>query len=557
MPYACIFVADFPAQAILRAEPQLRNFAMAVLEGAPPQERLVAMNEFARRSGVQLGMPRSLLEQCPSLALRRRSLELEAAAHAALLNVAQAFSPRVEETAPDTLVLDLAGLEQLFGPTERIAAALAQRVSEAGCAARIAVAANPDAAIAAARGFAGVTVIPPGREAEVLGLLPLAVLPAPPEIHETLERWGIRDFRALAALPAVQLSERLGQAGVRLQQLARGASTRALVCENAAAEFTAAMELEYPVEELEPLAFILGRLLDEVCARLSAHALATNEVRVRFELDMASNVAPRFSAAVVAPNPNGAVKSSAEPLAIADIAGLKPGATGNPDAAGVYERALRLPAPTRDSKLLLNLLRLSLAAHPPHAPITKVAITAAPARQRTAQGGLFVPPSPDPQRLEVTLARIASIVGEGNVGSPQLLDTHRPGAFRMTHFVAADATPHVAATFRSPFTAATVDNGGDLKVAATLALRMLRPPVRAIVDVRSGVPARVWFGGIRGEVVAASGPWRTSGDWWQRDAWQHEIWDVEIALPAAGAAGFYRIYLDCAVEEWFVQGEYD
>ncbi|MGH9859905.1 MAG: DNA polymerase Y family protein, partial [Candidatus Acidiferrales bacterium] len=245
MPYACIFVADFPAQAVLRAEPQLRNFALAVLEGAPPQERLVAMNEFARRSGVQLGMPRSLLEQCPSLALRHRSPELETAAHEAQLEVAQAFTPRVEETAPDTLVLDLAGLEQLFGPPEQIAAALAQRVSEAGCEARIAVAANPDAAIAAARGFAGVTVIPPGREAEALGALPLAALAMPPEIHETLERWGIRDFRSLAALPTVQLSERLGQAGVRLQQLARGASTRALVCANAAAEFTAAMELEY------------------------------------------------------------------------------------------------------------------------------------------------------------------------------------------------------------------------------------------------------------------------------------------------------------------------
>ncbi len=552
MPYACIFVADFPAQAILRAEPQLRDFALAVLEGAPPQERLVAMNEFARRSGVQLGMPRSLLEQCPSLALRRRSLELETAAHAALLGVALAFSPRVEESAPDTLVLDLAGLEQLFGPPEKIAAALMQRVSEAGCAARIAVAANPDAAIAAARGFAGVTVIPPGREAEVLAALPLTALAMPLEIRETLERWGIRDFRSLAALPTVQLSERLGQAGVRLQQLACGASTRALVCANAAAEFTAAIELEYPVEELEPLAFILGRLLDEVCARLSAHALASNEIRARLDLGVATDVAATFRSPFV----GAAIESVAAVEKDGDTldGDLKVAATFT--AARVYERALRLPAPTRDSKLLLNLLRLSLAAHPPHAPITKVAITAAPARQRTAQGGLFVPPSPDPQRLEVTLARIASIVGEGNVGSPQLLDTHRPGAFRMAHFVA-----DVAATFRSPFTAATVDNDGDLKVAATnalscVALRMFRPPPRAAVDVRDGVPARVSFGGIRGEVVAASGPWRTSGDWWQRDAWRHEMWDVEIAR-AGGTAGFYRIYFDSAAEEWFVQGEYD
>ena len=42
------------------------------------------------------------------------------------------------------------------------------------------------------------------------------------------------------------------------------------------------MELEHGVEELEPLAFLLGRLLDQLCARLAARSLAASAIRLRF-----------------------------------------------------------------------------------------------------------------------------------------------------------------------------------------------------------------------------------------------------------------------------------
>jgi hypothetical protein len=82
-----------------------------------------------------------------------------------------------------------------------------------------------------------------------------------------------------------QLSERLGQEGVRLQELARGVNGRALIPTIAAMEFEEAMEPDTAVSELEPLSFLLGRLLDQLCGRLSARALATNEIRLRMELE--------------------------------------------------------------------------------------------------------------------------------------------------------------------------------------------------------------------------------------------------------------------------------
>ena len=199
------FRSRFSRQAILRAEPELREYALVVLDGHAPVQRPIAMNEYARQKGVQTEIPKTLLEQCPSLLLRPRSYDLEMAAHQALLQAGRSFSPRVEEISSGTLMMDLAGMDSLFGEPEKLAAKLARHLETMGLAARIAIASNPDAALAAARGKAGITVIPPGREPDVLGPLPLTVLDPPAEILETLERWGIRDFYGLAALPTAEL----------------------------------------------------------------------------------------------------------------------------------------------------------------------------------------------------------------------------------------------------------------------------------------------------------------------------------------------------------------
>src|SRR5207344_3309082 len=111
-----------------------------------------------------------------------------------------------------------------------------------------------------------------------------------------------------------------------------------------------------------------------------------------------------------------------------------PARPGRAQARQVFERTLRLPVPLLDPKVFLKLLQLDLNAHPPGAPIVKIHLSAEPARPRTAQSGLFLPPSPEPEKLELTLARIAGIVGENKVGSLHLLDTHRAEAFRMHRF---------------------------------------------------------------------------------------------------------------------------
>ena len=132
MPFACIYVPDFPVEAILRAEPELRSKAVAVVEGKPPLEKISGGNEDARRAGISTGMTKLQAELCDDVVLRDRSEAQETAAHQALLDCAQSFSPRVEDLAADTLLLDLSGLDKLFGPLPKIAREISQRAMAMG-----------------------------------------------------------------------------------------------------------------------------------------------------------------------------------------------------------------------------------------------------------------------------------------------------------------------------------------------------------------------------------------------------------------------------------------
>ena len=526
MPFACIYVPNFPIAAALRAEPELKPRAVAILEGKPPLEKIIAVNETARRIGIAPGMIKAQAELCPELALRVRSSMQESTAHAALLDCAQSFSPCVEDAACDIALLDLAGMESLFGSLSEISRAIYNRAIALGLDANVAAAFNAEAAVLAARGLHGITVIPEGKEAERLGPLSVEVLFAdrlPDEekkasdyLLATLDRWGIRNLCALAALPEVALSERLGQEGLRLQQLARGTASRTLVAVQEPMIFEEAVELEHPISLLEPLAFLLNRLLEQLCARLAFRALATQELRLTLELE---NFSPF----------------------------IQPSKINNHQ----FLRTLRLPLPMLDAKVFLKLLQLDLNANPPGAPIMKIHLAAEPARSRSAQGGLFLPPSPEPEKLELTLARIAAMVGENKIGALELLDTHHPEGFRMQRFIAhaPQKNPREKA---SPATSHPPE-----EKSAVTALRRFRPPLRANVTLENGQPVHLVCRkkDVQGTVLWKAGPWRFSGDWWEREAWSRDEWD--LALQNENAISLYRLVHDLLGGGWFVEGTYD
>jgi protein ImuB len=537
--FACLYIAAFPVQAMVRLEPELRGRAVIIVEPEPPPSRVFALNEAARKAGAECGMSQVEAAGFKGVEVRRRSHAAEVSAHAALLDLARSFSPRFEDVAVDTVVLDLAGLEALLGTAEEIAQQLVERARKLGFDANVALAPNPDAARLAAHGWAGITLIGEGEEANRLSELPVEVLAPPLELQETLERWGIRTFGALAALPAAELSERLGQEGIRLQRLARGGALRALIPAEEPLHFEEAIDLDYPVAEIEPLAFILGRLLNQLCARLAARGRATQELRLVLGVDASGDEPAEESQKSKVESRGSKVEGSA-------TFNFRPSTFNffEPRTPSPESRTLRLPVPTQDARLLLKLWLLELEAHPPSAPVLKVAITAEPTWSRVAQGDLFLPRAPDPQKLELTLARLKGVVDEDKAGSPELLDTHRPDAFRMQKFGILSAEPtksrrskvegrrsKVGATITFDFQGSTFNcRTPNPEPRTPILLRLFRPPLAASVGVEAGHPVRVDSDYVCGRVVSVAGPWRTSGGWWTDDPWEHDEWDVAIAV---------------------------
>jgi len=571
--FACIYIPDFPVQASLLSEPPearaaLTRSPIALLDGPANLPRVFATNSAARRDGIQIGMTKLQAEVCAGAVLRKRSLAEEKSAQTALLDCAAVFSPRVESTAPGAAILDLSGTERLFvrqkdGQTFKAWPCalrdITAKAAEAGFDVRVALASNPDTAFLAARGFPESTIIPIGSEAHCLGPLSIETLPLSPELLELLNGWGVRTFSSLATLPEVAIVERLGQQGLYLQKLARGAISRSLLVIEPNSDFIADFEFDDPVETLESIFFILNRLLHDLCSRLISVAQAASELRLTLKLNVRQlhNFSRRDGACPVFPQQDE------------------------------FIHVWKLPIPTQNKNLLFNLIQLHLEKITFSAPVSRIKIEVIPVKPRLAQGGLFAPPSPEPEKLELTLERIRGVVGATDsdeiacVGSPHIPDTHKPGSFLVQHFL-VETGPAPSPTLTTvrfnnlrksrnqgashperSISIRLADRNAESKdpylsassKQSASALRIFRPALPTSVELTGETPHFVRLWSRHRRVLVASGPWSTSGNWWNTSTWMREEWDVSLKMPAG--PGLYRIYRDRLKDQWFVEGVFD
>lgn len=507
--YACICVKEFPAQAMLRLRPDLRDQPCAILQGDPPLQEVCSLNRKARALGLQRGMTKVEVETFPQVAMLPRSYEEEAAAKAIILECAGAFTPRVEEcnqaessqtdSTEDGLflcVLDIAGTERLFGPADALARNLLARLQTLQIAACIAVSSNFYASIATARALTArnpVQIIPTGDEKESLAPLPLAVLDLAERQAETFSLWGIRTLGMLAALPEKELIARMGQPGKRLRQLARGELRHLFRPAEPAFTLVERMELESPVEVLDALLFVANMMLEQIIVRATARVLALASVTITLKLE----------------------------------------------GGATHARTVRPALATTDRQLWLKLLHLDLEAHPPQAAIVAITLQAEPGRTSKVQLGLFSPQLPEPTRLDVTLARIRAIVGDENVGRAVLNDTHAPDAFRMEPFQVPSTKP------------------ADRVAAATRpALRRMRPAEPIFVTLQNQQPRTFIFREQRYTIDRAYGPWLSSGEWWNPTLWGCEQWDI-VARAQNGAMLCCCLVRDVLRNQWQMAALYD
>jgi protein ImuB len=472
----------------------------------------------------------------------------------ALVDIGRGFSPRLE-MLPREVVLDVSGLGRLFGDARTIGAELRRSAADRGLRVRVAIAPTRVVARLLVRHRAGVTVVEPDDEggpmaelsqgrprgaasASAVAEVPLELLAAIAEEPSgsadadrerarhaedrlrTLRRWGLRTIGELAALPADDVAARLGQEGVRWWRLAQGQDQTPLVPDVPEERFEQSLDLEWPIEGLEPLSFVLGRLIEPLSAQLDRKDRGVAVLTVRLHLV----------------------------------------------TKAVHEQSLQLPTPMRDPKALRTVALLALEGHPPPAGIDRVTVVADPTPARVIQHSLLTRPVPLPDEVATLMARLNALMGEGRCGAPAVVDTWKPGAFAVVPF-----TPDTSATApqsRPSSARAGVGAGAGVVPAAargsdapSLALRRFRFPVPARVTVDHGRPVRVVTdrrGLTGGRVEVSAGPWRTSGQWWEDTqragltAWDRDEWDVTLADGTT-----YRVFSERGTTAWFIDGLFD
>ena len=378
---------------------------------------------------------------------------------------------------------------------------LRRDAADRGVRVHVAIAGTCAAALILAHARPGVTIIKRGEEADALAPIAIGILervghlqhsvlvgngrrPSVLDTSEpvgtaltTFKAWGLKTLGELAALPPADLTSRLGRHALVWQALARGDDIRPLIPTLDEERFESSMDLDWPIGELEPLSFVLTRLLEPLSTRLERRDRGAAVLHILLRLVTRGS------------------------------------------GAELYARRLELPSPMRDVRTLRTLALLDLESHPPPAGIDRVSIVIDPTPGRVLQHTLFTRAHPTPEQLSTLLARLAAVMGQDRIGVPATVDTYRPGAFAMTAF----KTDHGPGAGDSGLGAGLRSQPPASSPHSLLmsALRRCRQPVPARVAIADGRPIRVTTdrrGFAGGVVVHCAGPWRTSGDWWAGSA---------------------------------------
>jgi protein ImuB len=332
--------------------------------------------------------------------------------------------------------------------------------------------------------------------------------------------------------------------------MARGEDLRPLVPMLEEERFEASLDLEWPIADLEPLSFVLTRLLEPLSTRLERRDRGAAVLHVLLRLVTRETTA----------------------------------------------RRLELPTPMRDVRALRTLALLDLEAHPVPAAIDRVTIVIDPTPGRVVQRTLYTRTHPTPEQLSTLLARLGALMGPDRFGAPATLDTERPGAFAMQPFATdQESVERKERKARqenlSERFAGSAGFAFQGQPPATSpeplrsALRRCRQPVPARVALVDGRPVRVTTdrrGFTGGAVTRCAGPWRTSGDWWADDSqnlelrtqnselrtesselrtlkseirnlkWNRDEWDLSLSDGA-----MYRVFRDRDADRWFIDAIVD
>ena len=503
--YATLLLPSFRLQAVLRfAPPPWRAEPVALFHSQDGRSVILEVSKPASRQGARAGMsPAQALARCPALKLVPACPDSERNTQEALLQVAWTLSPKVESPHPGLCTADLRGCRR--EPNHALLHAL-QTLKSLHLRGSAGLAPVPDLALLAAHQANPLLYV---KDCSAFAAsLPLAALTQDPALLRTLSHWGIHTADALLRLPRQQALERLGTSGRALWEAARGGVERPLRWVQEPVVFEESLAFEQELETLEPLLFVLNRLLEALLRRMKCSSRLTSGLQLELALENRS----------------------------------------------FYRRTFVVPAPTLEANVLLRILETHLEQlHLENRPVG-VRLRLEATAEKTCALDLFEPVLRDPNRFGETLARLYALLGEDRVGIPLPPTCHFPDPVRMG---AASALyqehPRLVRVHPPPLRG--------------LPLHRLRPAPPARVDFIHSQPIHIASETVSGKIMASRGPYRLSGHWWDAESRCMEEWDicvrlqkgnrrsaslVRIGTPAAPALG-----ADSNASEWRLEGFYN
>jgi protein ImuB len=400
------------AEALQRAAPAEPLPELVVVGGQPwEQGTVVDCSPPAARLGVRRGQPLGTAHKLlPEAHFVADDASAAAARFAAVLDALAAFTPslEVEPNPADTgfgrCLLGIEGLHLLWGDELKLAGRLLATVEPLlPGPLRLGIAnsrfgAQVAAVVGAANGRrpevveAGAAAV----EAAYLAPLPIRLLPADELTRERLRMFGLTSIGQLAALSRSAVVARFGAEGGLLHDLARGLDDRPLRPRQPIEQLRAEVELEPPVDEVEPLRFVLRHLCGALCGQLAARGAGAGRANLLLELD----------------------------------------------AGQAIHLEQALPEPTAAPELLERLLLARLAGNPPPAAVTRLALELDAASAAVGrQLGLFAPQLARAGQLDWQLAGLALRYGPQRVLQARIVDAEAIVPEQRVEWRPASASP--------------------------------------------------------------------------------------------------------------------
>ena len=269
MLWACILLPRLALDGVLRRLPD-PDPPLALVGGPAQLRSLHAVNDAASQAGLRAGMRLTAAQALlPEFAMVDHDPAAEARWQRFLAAWAYRHSSLVSAQWPGCLVLEVRASFRLLGPWPRIEARLREELGMLGFRHRIALAPTPRAAHVFAGLRDGLAVMQPEAMSALLDRVPVRRARLPGDAGERLHRMGIRDLRALRALPRDSLQRRFGRPLLDHLDRLHGQADDPLAWYAPPDHFDARIELGHEVEAHPALLFPLRRLVGDLCTALS------------------------------------------------------------------------------------------------------------------------------------------------------------------------------------------------------------------------------------------------------------------------------------------------